>query len=398
MKSFKKFSLKIIVILLSITTLLSFISFVNADEEEIVPTSESEGVVTTSESVENSGDPIIQPRSVDGSDNVTSEPEEKKEANTTLFIMEGSVNIDYPVYGDAFIMGNNVTINNAINGTVFIIANNVTFTEVSEANTVFVLANNLSINGSIRDLYNCGNKLDIKENGYIFRDLYSTSKNFNLLGFVSRDAYVESPNINIPGEDLTIGGSLYYSSAKEANLSDSLVGGSIKFNKITIFSLEFLKDIIITLINTAIYTLVIILVIMLVFKKFSNNILESLEVDLGETIFYGILGLICIPIIGLILLITKIASLIGLILLALYALILSFSTAITAFALGKLVCKKISKDSKDISTKKLILISILIALAIKLLSEIPYVGPVIFIANLIIGSGIVLYSIKKALK
>lgn len=387
MKKSKKISLKIVIILLIITTVFSFISFVNAEEV--------------------SNESLIEPRTVDEPVATTIEDSntldidtemQNAEENTSIFISKASVIIDYPIYGNAFIIGNNVTIKNAINGTAFIVANKVTFTESSESNTAFIMANSVSINGSIRDLFCLANKLNIDGKGYIYRDLYCSTKDFNLLGFISRDAHISSSSINIPGESLSIGGNLYYTSAKEANLLDSLVGGDIKFSKNSIFSLKYLKDILLSLINTIIYALVIILIVISVFKKFYDKILENLEIDLGQIIFYGITGLILVPIISLILLVTSIASLVGLELLAIYCILLSISPAITGLALGKLLYEKTNKNSKDKSIKKIVLISILITAVIRLLTEIPYLGIIIFIANIILGSGIVLYSIKNMKK
>lgn len=395
MKKSRKLLLKIIIMLLIITTIFSFVSFVRADEE----VSEDTPVETKIEPRTISEDETTDESEFDDQVAVISLDEEEisetiEESESSVFICKNSVTIDSPIYGNAFIIANDVTVNNAINGTVFILANNVTFTEYSEANVLFVTANNVTIEGYVRDLFCSSNKLTISEASYIERDLYCSSKNVNILGFISRNAYISCSNLEIPGEALTINGNLYYSANKE-NISDSLVSGKIEFTKASFFSASNLKDLLFNLLNIIIYSLIITLIIMLVFKKFSSSLFESLVLDFKKIILWGIAGFIIIPIISFLLIVSVVGSLLGILLLSAYLVILAISFAMTGFALGNLICHKLTKTPTEKSPIKLLIISILTTTIISLLSKIPYVGPIILIASLILGLGIIAYYIKN---
>ena len=375
MVHFNKKLQKIIFILLTLTILIASFSFVNATEDQIPSIATLEGEVN--------------------------EPEEAiSESNSSnsnnLYIRDKNVNINYSVSGNAFIIADTVTIDSVINGNVFIMANEVVLTENAYVYTDgFIMAKKVSISGNIYDLYCICDNLNIEDKGYIIRDLYCSAKNIQVNGYVSRDAYISSSSINLPDEVKSIGGNLNYTANQELDFSNKLVGGDINFTKNSSFKLDTLKSILSGLLKTLIYSLVIILIIILAFKKLEDKIFNTFKENFVKSILYGILGLICIPIISFILMITLIGIPIAFALIALYIFIISISSAVISIALGKLIYEKAFKNKDKSSNLKLILLCLVIVAIIYLLSQIPYIGWLIAFIKTILGIGIIISLLKN---
>ena len=170
------------------------------------------------------------------SDNAQSNAENKL-VNDDVYIVGDDITIDYPINGNLFVIANNVTINSQIGGDVFVLSNNMTVKEDSYIfSNLFTASKNITINGVVYNLYSASNNLTI--NGYVGRDIKSTSKTINILGSIERNAYINCTNLNfsqeIDGEMFngTIDGNLNYSSPQEISIPDNTVSGEVSFEKI----------------------------------------------------------------------------------------------------------------------------------------------------------------------
>ena len=378
----KKSKTKLLVsLLIALTLLVSFAYAANETDDDVM-------AVLTTDGYEEAIDDIIDDTMDDSTLDVTQTVKE-----SDLFVCESDVTINYPVSGNIFIIGQNVTIDNVVDGNIFILADTVNIT----ANTyvysdVFICANNITIDGYLYDLYSMSSNLTIGEAGYVIRDLSSGCNSFNLLGTINRTANVVSDAINISSDTAKIGGDFNYTSSQECNIGDNVVGGTIDFTqeaKITVDTkvtiLSYIKD----LLASLCYAIILILIIVLAMKTFSNKLEENLTKKLWPSIGYGALGIIVTPIIFLLLCFTGIGIWAALLLLFAYIFMFTISTAIASVAIGKTICTKMNKTNNGM----IILISILIALAIWILENIPYVGALITIINSLLGFGLILYTV-----
>lgn len=378
----KKSKTKLLVsLLIALTLLVSFAYAANETDDGVM-------AVLTTDGYEEAIDDIIDDTTDDSTLDVTQTVKE-----SDLFVCESDVTINYPVSGNIFIIGQNVTIDNVVDGNIFILADTVNIT----ANTyiysdVFICADNITIDGYLYDLYSMSSNLTIGEAGYVIRDLSSGCNSFNLLGTINRTANVASDSINISSDTAKIGGDFNYTSSQECNIGDNVVGGTINFTqeaKITVDTkvtiLSYVKDLLVSLC----YAIILILIIVLAMKTFSNKLEENLTKKLWPSIGYGALGIIVTPIIFLLLCFTGIGIWAALLLLFAYIFMFTISTAVTSVAIGKTICTKMNKTNNGM----IILISILIALAIWILENIPYVGALITIIKSLLGFGLILYTV-----
>ena len=118
-----------------------------------------------------------------------------------------------------------------------------------------------------------------------------------------------------------------------------------------------------------------------------NNLTKKLWPVVG----FGALGLIAIPIVCIILLCTIIGIFASFALLFVYIFLFSATLAITSLAIGKLICTKLNKQTNGMT----ILFSMLVALAIYILCNIPVLGGLVTLAKTLLGFGLVIYTIIK---
>lgn len=321
--------------------------------------------------------------------------EQKVDSSTKLedlFLCNSDVTINYPVSGNVYIMANTVTIDNVIDGNVFVIAKNVTLTENAYVYTdLFVCANDITINGYAYDMYAAGDNLNLTSSSYVIRDLTSVCKNCNVAGLIRRNAKLACDTLAFNSSSAKIYGNLNYSSAQEAKIPEGVVTGKTTFNKEVVTqttvnaSAEYIKN----LIATLSYAIVIVLIIVLTMNNFTEKSSTLVKTKFWPVIGYGALALFVTPIACLLLLITIIGIWAAIALTFLYAFAISIASILASIALGKLICQKIKKDTKPM----VILFSMLIVIALWILYNIPYVGFFTSLIALLIGLGIILYSI-----
>lgn len=370
-----KFSLFFICVIV-----LLFVSTVSYADEALVQSntsSDEDSVVTTSEDVTTTSS------STSNSD---------KHAKD-LYLLDNSVNIDYSVTGNVFVMANDVTINSKILGNVFVVAKNVHIASKTYINSsLFVCAEDVTIDGVVFDLYSLSETLSISSNGRILRDITSFGQTLDLYGSISRNANLTFDNINISDTTSTIGGDLSYSS-NSASIPAELVEGEFSFNeltfeenKVTNYAMDYLED----LLKTVVVAAIIILIIVFTTPKFADKEQKILENKVGSSMGYGAIALIAIPVVCFILFCTVLGIIPALsILFAYLFLITDMAIALVSIPLAKMICNKLNKDSKGMN----ILVSIILVIGIWLLEQIPVVGSIISLLVAILGLGILVYAI-----
>ena len=305
------------------------------------------------------------------------------------------VKITTPVEGDVFVAtSGNVTIDTSISGNAFIFASSMSITENGSIRaSLFNASNSLNVAGSVGlNVYNISR--DFTLTGTIGADLFSVSSKSDLNKFIIYgNANISSENITISDES-SIEGDLNYSSKEQATIPENTVKGSTNFASIN----EDTEVSTLTKINaflTSVLSLAVLAIVLFVIGKWLNCKFISTYPDfvknLPNSLLYGFLALIVIPIASLILLICGVTINLAFILTALYLVLLLIASSVVIIVLSKLVAEKLNvKFEKANNTLLTILSIIVLSIVYKLIQLIPVLGSITIFAFLIIGIGILI--------
>lgn len=325
--------------------------------------------------------------------------EEIKEKD--VYIFDNEVTIDYAIDGNAFIFGNTVNIKNKISGDLFVFANEINIDGGYVYSNVFACGNELKISGVIYDLYAACAKIEITENGYVYRDAHSISDTLNLYGTVGRNALVGANTMSFQKDedDKKVTGKIYgdltYSTNEEMEIPESMVEGNVKFEKFDteaakdVAVASIVKDTISDIITAIVYTVLIYLALAWLAPKFTNKLEETLTKNVGPVIGFGILAIVALPIISLVLIMTSIGASAGLLLATLYGILLAVASSITVITVSKIVSNKFNINNKFAKVG----IVAGISLVYGLLKLIPIISGLATIACGWVGTGIVVKQI-----
>ena len=310
----------------------------------------------------------------------------------TLYLADSSVTIDYPVEGNVFVMAQNLTISGNISGNVFALAQNLKIETTGSINsTLFVCAENVTIDGTVSDVFSISSNLTINNNARVMQDITASGSTLKLDGTIGRNANFGFDEISTSDSAMILGDLSY--SSKTAAISEDIVSGITSFKQIEEVKIE-PKDIIREKLN-GLYTLlvvslVIVLIVVYAMPKFADKEQKIVENKLAATFGYGALALILIPVACLILFCTILGILPSIALLLVYLfIIMQVATPLVAIAMAKIICQKINKNTKGFT----LLFSMLLVLAIWVLELIPILGSIVSLLTAILGLGIIVYAI-----
>ncbi len=369
----KKF--KVLFLLITVITLLSTLSFATIEPR------------ATGEDSENGVIPISEDEAIPISEEDTPDLDEEEWINSDLYIMQDKYVLDKIVDGNAFIFANEVTISGEVGGNVFVCANKLTVDDGYINNSLFVAANEVVINGMIYDVYAACDNFTLEKDGFIARDLKLVSNNFNLNGKIRRDAYVSSNNYNINVNNGTlIGGNFNYSGKSELTIPEEIVIGETRYTKEIIHEesiFEKVSSYIFDAINVLVYALVVIILAILLAPKFvervSNMDTRKAFISLG----IGILVPIVVVIALFMLLVSCVASLLSVAGIFIFIAICMSGTAFASIYFGSIFIKLVKWEGKV----KFILASLITALIIWAISQIPHIGSIFGLSVSLFGIG-----------
>lgn len=310
----------------------------------------------------------------------------------TLYLANSSVIIDYPVEGNVFVMAQDLTISGNISGNVFALAQNLKIESTGSINsTLFVCAENVTIDGTVSDVFSISSNLTINNDARIMQDITAGGSTLKLGGTIGRNANFGFDEINTSDSAMILGDLSY--SSKTAAISEDIVSGTTSFKQIEEVKIE-PKDIIREKLN-GLYTLlvvslVIVLIVVYAMPKFADKEQKIAENKLAATFGYGALALILIPFACLLLFFTILGILPAVALSLVYLfIIMQMATPLVAIAIAKIICQKINKNTKGFT----LLFSMLLVLAIWILELIPVLGSIVSLLTAILGLGIIVYAI-----
>ena len=367
-----------IVVLLAVIILSLSLPIVRAEDNE------AEGYTTTQEE-------IIQGAENQATQNATN-MENYKQGD--VYLTGDDVTIDYIIDGNLFVFANTVNIYSQIGGDAFIYANNINIQPGSYIfGNLFAVSPNITVGGSIYDLYAYSNNIQIS--GYIARDVRAISKDFTLSGMIGRNVFLRTNNIqvNTSEEDTiatkaSISGDLNYSATQEISIPDGVVTGNVNFTKVENSSIS-IQSYILSLGKFLVTVVIIWLLCLCLAPKFLDRTDKILTKKLPSTIGLGILTPILLIIAFVILILLGITSTIAGLSLLMLLLACIISSSIFVITINNLICKKL-KVEKTVGKLGIL---ILTAAVLWLVCLIPFVGRIISIVVAILGLGILISGI-----
>ena len=305
------------------------------------------------------------------------------------------------VDGNVFIMAKEVTIDSEIGGDVFVMAQKITITENAYIYSgLFAMANEVNIDGIVCDAYVLANNLNVAENGYVYRDLKASASKIDISGKIRRNADLVAANYNFNSDNgLLIGGDLNYSAAQEITVPEGVVQGDINFNKQTVKEVSVGTKIltyVFNALNNVIFAVVVILLSIWLAPKFiervSNMSVKKAFASLGIGIAAPIVGIIAIFLV----LLSSVASTVAIVAGLLLVVICMSGSAFASVYFGSLFAKLLKWDGKV----KLIISCVISALAIWLISLIPFIGGIFSLLVSCFGIGTLITNVisKNKLK
>ena len=143
----------------------------------------------------------------------------------TLYLANSSVTIDYPVEGNVFVMAQDLTISGNISGNVFALTQNLKIETTGSINsTLFVCAENVTIDGTVSDVFSISSNLTINNNARIMQDITAGGSTLKLGGTIGRNANFGFDEIYTSDSAMILGDLSYSSRVAAISAGDDAVG------------------------------------------------------------------------------------------------------------------------------------------------------------------------------
>ena len=397
----KKKSLKILIILsvvlIAFTSMASAAELTSTPEDPTLLVSEepSDALIATQE--ETLDESLVTPTSEGNIDVIYEEDTETVPTipeivshdvfvTTNNYILAENEHIN----GNVYIMANNVTINGFIEGNTFILAQKVSINSPCRIEkSLYIAANTIDFNGGyLFDIYATASKIDFTRNAYAIRDAKFAAETINLAGYFGRNLDLAANKINPDLEDLKVQNNFSYSAPEPIKDVQLNVEGDVKYDPTEKTEV---KNVIIekltSFIQIIVFSLVIASLLIFVFKKYPAKSANVVEAHPIKAFFYGLLVIVCVPILSILLFITLFGACLGGALLFSLAAVLSISNILVALAFAR----KIKGEDK----KATLLYTLLFVCVIWVLKLIPVVKVFVTLFVPIFGTGIFTLSILE---
>lgn len=373
-----------LIALIAMLTLALTLPIVRADDE---PTNtEVTSPEVTAENI-STGEP--QTTNMSG----TSEENFKKH---DVYLTGDDVTIDYIVDGNLFVFANNVTINSQIGGDAFICAGSVTIGEQGYVfSNLFTASKNVTINGVVYDLYAACQNTTI--NGYVYRDVHIGSDTVNILGTIGRNASIDCNTLNFTKENegettskATINGNLNYSAKEEISIPEGVVSGETAFEPQSEIEENTIQDTIMKL-GTYVLTVIVIwlLCLWLAPKFLKNNTSLLTTKKILPVIGLGILTPIVLFVLGILFFILGITVTLGFVSFLILFGLLMISNAMFIITFNNVLCSRL-KIEKAMGTFGMLIAT---SVVLWLVGLIPFVGFALGLIVSVLGMGIAISSL-----
>ena len=326
-------------------------------------------------------------------------PVNAKEVNGFYSNSGDNVKVEDTIKGDSAIAGKIIDLLGNFDGIAFAAGDTINVNGTLEYG--FVAGSSINVNGNIsKGIYAAGRDISFSKDAKVSRDAFLAGKNVTLEGTLERDVYVGANSVTIKSgttingnvsldtekltveDNVTIKGTLKYNKDAKTTISDSAkIGNTVtyKSNEKTTPDISLIiGDTVISAINMIVVFVVLATIIPSALPKASNKF-DSFGSYL-KGFGFGILILLCTPIIALLLLISSVGSSLGIILALLYGIAIYLSFIAFGYLLGYLITTKLLK--KEINSYFTGIIGIVL---LKLLMVVPYIGGFVAMIALFVG-------------
>lgn len=310
-----------------------------------------------------------------------------------LNIMGGDIEVDAEVRGDLSAVGGDISVRGRIDGDIDVIGGQVDIDaevgqDVSVAGGDVTIGPNAKIDG---ELEAAGG--DVEVAGSVGRGIEAAAAEFTLSGTVTGDVDIRGRKIRIaPGARIT--GDLIVKGPNEPDVAPGTVGGQVKYTYAAgrgwrgydygwdgemghRFDFEFS-------VLSAIWALFIGLLLIYLFPNLTERTAKTLRVHPLRSFGFGLLGIIFIPALAVLLIITVIGLPLGLLLLMLFPVLLFLGFLSTALGLARMIHG--DKDGAPSKFTQLAYLAVVL-LALTLVSLIPIVSDIVALIAVIVGIG-----------
>lgn len=388
-----KNKLKIISILTVI--ILSLTLPIVRAENETTDNVATPDATTTSENIPNDVETIPNNTEVNTNNNTNATPSEENFKRNDVYLMGDNVTIDYIVDGNLFVLANHVTINSQIGGDAFICSNSVTIGDQGYIfSNLFTFSKNVIVNGVVYDLYSASENTTI--NGYVYRDVHIGSNVANIFGTIGRNANIDCTSLNFVKEDNgtsvegKINGNLFYTASNQATIPEGSVTGETNFDQQIAFEENSIQNRILQLGTFVVTVIGIWLFILWLAPKFLKNNASYLTTKkVLPVIGLGFLVPILSIVLAVIFFLLGITSTLSMLIFFIFFILAAASTSIFTITVNAVICNKL-KIEKRMTTFGMLIVSSII---LWLIGLIPYLGIIVGSIAVILGLGIIASSL-----
>lgn len=305
--------------------------------------------------------------------------------NGTTFITGGNVEINGNIDGDLFVASQDLIINGRVTGSVFLAGQYMTLNGLVE-NNIYGAGQGFKIQSQTNgNIFTVGQIVSIEEAAIIERDVFIGAGRIEHMGQVNGDFKSSSDSLTIGGQ---IAGDLNYSSQEQAVILDgSEITGETNWEKIEGASQEeaqafFSTAFFLRILWSIVAALLVWLIAQWVRPNFWPQIADQIQWNPLKVFGFGVLGLIVIPMLSILLMVTIIGIPLALIMLSLYGISLYSSKIILAVFLSRFLQNRLNQ-----STIPVFLLFMLALILLTGLGAIPIVGMVSRFLTLSFGFG-----------
>lgn len=280
------------------------------------------------------------------------------------------------VYGDLFVLGQATILQNIdVIGNIYVAAQSATLYSVNCSGNMYLAGSAINISATAaQDVFVAGSAIVIDKDSYILRNLYAGGASVTIENAqIGRDANISANDIQI-SESAIVNGNLNKDiTPEEVEEHTSTFGYKIA-----------------SVVRTAISALAICGFIFLFGKGFiekqkSDNVAGFLLKNLGK----GVLFTILIPLVAILLMLTGLTGGLSVILILIYIIIFWISTSIVSIAITANITKNM-----EYNVWRFYGISILVAIVIAILKQVPVINIAITLIVAFIGMGLLFSGLR----
>ena len=305
-----------------------------------------------------------------------------------LIVAGGDIFLNAPLMDDARVAGGDVRILSYVDGDLVLCGGTVRIQKDAVINgDLLVCGGYLILDGTVNgDVSAAGGRISF--NGHIRGNVEMRAEELTLNGIIDSNSELAAHDMTVK-EGATFRGSVkYWSEDGEVDFGQSLTSGNRAMYTEALEMAEMdwewgylgLGFVAFWILNVLSVLLTILLVVLL-FRKTFANAGETLNQSFIRNFGYGILYFIGLPVIAVILCLTLIGIPIALVVFHVFGFSLLFSYSLTSVVLAYGVR---TKYNKEWSKWRLMLVAVVIFIALKLISAVPFIGP--FVAAVVIAT------------